>query len=190
MKYISALDMRFRATEQRGSRAVVIFSLRYCSILFFYCAVALLLYCSKSSAEIIDRVVAYIDDTAITLSELHDEHIKMGKNVVNITKQDVINSMINRILLIKEAKKMRLEASTDDEMIRDYIDIKIKSLIFIKEDEVKKFYNDHISDFRGREYRSVRDDIEKYLFELETNRQLKNHIAKLRDNAEIRMQAE
>jgi hypothetical protein len=133
-------------------------------------------------------VVAYIDDTAITLSEFQENYLKMRKTVENITKEEVINSMINRLLLIKEAKRMRLEAPTDDELLKDYIDIKIKSLILIKEEIIQEFYNKHINEFKGKDFLTVRDDIEKYLFEMETNKQLKIHLEELRANAEIRIQ--
>jgi len=139
-------------------------------------------------AEVIDRVVAYVDDTAITLSEFQENYIKMKKTVTDITERDVIDSMINRLLLIKEAKKMKLEAPTDEELLKDYIDIKISSLILIKEDAISQFYAEHMNEFKGRDYLSVRDEIEKYLFELETNKQLKRHLEELRANAEVKIQ--
>lgn len=139
-------------------------------------------------SEVIDRVVAYVDNTAVTLSEFQENYIKMKKTVTDITEEDVIDSMINRLLLIKEAKKMKLESPTDDELLKDYIDIKISSLILIKEDELNRFYMEHINEFKGRDYLSVRDEIEKYLFELETNKQLKRHLEELRANAEVKVQ--
>ncbi len=139
-------------------------------------------------AELIDRVVAYVDDTAITLSEFQENYIKMEKTVAGTTEEEVINSIINRLLLIKEAKRMKLEAPTDDELLEDYIDIKIGSLILIKEDAINQFYTEHIDEFKGRDYLSVRDEIEKYLFEMETNRQLKRHLEELRAKAEVKIQ--
>jgi hypothetical protein len=133
-------------------------------------------------------VIAYVDDTAITLSEFQENYIKMKETVTDITEEDVINSMINRLLLIKEAKKMKLEAPTDDELLKEYIDIKIGSLILIKEDAISQFYMEHMNEFKGRDYLSVRDEIEKYLFELETNRQLKMHLDELRGNTEVKVQ--
>lgn len=143
---------------------------------------------STCFSEVIDRVVAYVDNTAVTLSEFQENYIKMKKTVTDITEEDVIDSMINRLLLIKEAKKMKLESPTDDELLRDYIDIKISSLILIKEDELNRFYMEHINEFKGRDYLSVKDEIEKYLFELETNKRLKKHLEELRANAEVKAQ--
>ncbi len=182
MRYISASDMRFkdRLRLRLMKRFNVLFAL---SFLFFTFTSTFTCF-----SEIIDRAVAYVDDTAITLSEFRENYIKMKKTVTDITEEDVINSMINRLLLIKEAKRMKLETPTDDELLKEYIDIKIGSLIHIKEDAINQFYMEHINEFKGKDYLSVRDEIEKYLFKMETNRQLKKHIEELRVNAEVKIQ--
>ncbi len=141
-----------------------------------------------SSAGLIDRVVAYVDDTAITLSEFEKNYVRMKKTVSAISEDEVLNSMINSLLLLKEAKKMRIEAPTKDEILKDYVDVKIKSAIIIREEDVERFYNEHREDFKGKDYIYVRDEIERYLFELETNRQLKKHLEELRSHTEIRIQ--
>ncbi len=159
--------------------------------LLIFCSILLIThYASHVTcyAEIIDRVVAYVDDTAITFSEFLENYEKMKKTVADIKKEEVINSMINRLLLLKEAKKIKLEAPTDDEVLKDYIDIKIGALILIKEHAIGQFYAEHINEFKGRNYLSVRDEIEKYLFEMETNKQLKKHLEELRANAEVKIQ--
>lgn len=183
MRYISASGMRFSTEERKikKSEAIRIF------FFVFFCAIALLLYCSKSSAEIIDRVVAYVDEAAVTLSELRDYYSET-KKTTDITEEEALNSMINHIVLLKEAGTMKLEAHTDDELLKDYIDIKIGSLILIKEDAVISFYNEHTNEFKGQDYLTVRDGIEKYLFELEINKQLKKHLEELRGKAEIKIQ--
>lgn len=179
MRYISVSDMRFKDRLRLRKKFNVLFAL---SFLFFTFTSTFICF-----SEVIDRAVAYVDDTAITLSEFQENYIKMKKEAAGITEEDVINSMINRLLLIKEAKKIKLEAPTDDELLKDYIDIKIRSLIIIKEDAVKQFYMEHINEFRGRDYLSVRDEIENYLFEMQTNRQLKRHLEDLRANADIKI---
>lgn len=139
-------------------------------------------------AEVIERVVAYVNNTAITLSEFRENAQRTRKTLANVSDSDIINSMINRILLLQEAKKMRLEVQSEDKMVREYIDIKIKSAIIIKEEEIERFFNENSAKFNGQDYLAVRDEIEKYLFELETNEQLKKHIAKLRAESEIKIQ--
>jgi hypothetical protein len=112
----------------------------------------------------------------------------MKERLSDLSDEEVINSMINRIVLIKEAKKLRFEASTDDDLLKEYVDFKIRSLILIKEEAINEFYREHADGFKGQDYLSVRDEIEHYLTEEETNRELKKHLAELREKAEIRIQ--
>lgn len=168
MKYISALIMPFK---------LLLAAVCYCLLLATPCY-----------AEVINRVVAYVDNTVITLSEFQKNYRKIQKTMPNITKEEVIKSMVNRLLLIKEAKKMRLEAPDYEKLLKDYIDIRIKSLIIIRENEILAFYNEHIDEFRGKDYLSVRDEIEGYLFELEVNRRLQEHIKELMTKAEVKIQ--
>jgi|SRR5208283_994862 len=139
-------------------------------------------------AEILERVVAYVNNTAITLSEFQQNAQRTRKRLGNISDSDIINSMINNLLLLQEAEKIRLEAQDKDELVRDYIDIKIKSSIRIREEDMERFYDENRGRFKGRDYLTVRDEIEKYLLELETNKQLKKHIEELRAKADIKIQ--
>jgi hypothetical protein len=140
------------------------------------------------SAGIRDRVVAFVDNTAITLSELETTYNVTSKVTPDITKEEVLNTMINRILLLREADKLKLEAPSEDELLREYIDLKIKTFIIIKEEELINFYKTHIEEFQGKEFDDVRDDIENYLTEKELNQRLKSHIKELRENACIKIQ--
>lgn len=171
--------------EQRvkGRAAVMKFAL-----CLLFCALYSVLCAPRLHAEVIDRVVAYVDDTAITLSELQKQYAKVKETVSSITEEEVLNSMVNSQLLLKEAKKMRLDAPTKDEILKDYIDIKIKAAIIIKDEEIDKFYNEHWKDFKDRDHAAVREEIEKYLSELETNKQLKKHLEELRSRAEVKVQ--
>ncbi len=139
-------------------------------------------------AEIKDCVVAFVDDTAITLSEFEEEYSKSMKVTPDITKEEVLNAMVNRVLLLREAKKIRLEAPTKDELLKEYIDLRIRPFIKIKEEEVLDFYQKHIEDFQGKEFETVREEIENYLTEAELNRVLKVHIDELRKKAYIKIQ--
>ncbi|MBZ0157554.1 MAG: SurA N-terminal domain-containing protein [Alphaproteobacteria bacterium] len=153
------------------------------SIVFFL--FSLLFSAAVVSAEVIDRVVAFVDDTAITLSEFRENYAVLKKSMPSVVEEEVLDTMINRVLLLKEAQKMRLEAPDRDEMLKDYIDVRIKSAVIIKEEEIERFYREQREGFKGKEYITVRDEIERYLFELETNRQLKRHLEELRSGAEI-----
>ncbi len=188
MKYISV-----SATPFKNSNKLRILScglkaqrLRLLSILFIIFKLVFFIsnFCH---AELIDRVAAYVGNRAITYSEVKDNYEALRKTVPDVTVEEVINSLINRQILIDAAKDMRLEAVNEDEMIKLYIDIKIGSLIFIKEEDISDFYNKHISEFEGKDYFSVRDEIEKYLFHLEVNKRLKEHLEDLRNKKEIKI---
>jgi hypothetical protein len=81
-----------------------------------------------------------------------------------------------------------LEAPSEEDLLKEYVDLKIKAFIRIKEDEIKAFHDEHIANFEGRELDEVRDDIENYLSEKELNLRLKAHISELRDSACIKVQ--
>lgn len=144
--------------------------------------------CPLLYAGIKDRVAAFVDNTAITLSELEGAYTNSLKVTPGITKEEVLNTMVNRVLLLREAKKIRLEAPSEDELLKEYIDLKIRPFIKIKEEEVLDFYQKHIEDFQGKEFETVREEIENYLTEAELNRLLKTHIDELRKKAYVKIQ--
>jgi hypothetical protein len=152
-----------------------------------FCAtlLSLLLSCSVLDAESLDRVVAYVDYVALTLTELEANYQLMREKHHDITREEVIDSMINRVLMLREARKMKLEASTDDELLKEYMEIKVRSLVTVKDEAVRSYYADHLDEFPGRSYSEVRDEIDVYLFEKETNRLLKEHLRELRGQADI-----
>jgi len=139
-------------------------------------------------AGLIDRIVAYIDDQAVTYSEFEERFAKMKEIIPGITKEEALNSMINTLLLLNQARRMKLEASSDDDLIKEYVDVKIKSRIVIKEETLNEYYLKHKQEFGGKDYLAVREGIEKYLTELETNKRLKEHIEELRHQSNIVIQ--
>jgi hypothetical protein len=142
-------------------------------------------FCSES---IHDRVVAYVDTAAITLSELETRYLDTRKVTPDITREEVLNTMINRVLLLREARKLRLEATSEDEVLKEYIDLKVRTLIRVKEEDVLDFYNKHMAEFEGKDLEEVRDNIENYLVEHQLNEQLKVHISELRRNTCVKVQ--
>jgi hypothetical protein len=164
-----------------------------CSVFFIVLSVTFLLLfalCPLLSAGIRDRVVAFVDNTAIMLSELEERYAKTAEVSPGITKYEVLNTMVNRLLLLREAKKMELEAPSEDELLKEYIDLKIRAFIRIKEEELIDFYKEHVSDFHGREFEDTREEIEEYLIEKELNERLKMYINELRGKAYIKIQLE
>lgn len=144
--------------------------------------------CSTLNAGIKDRVVAFVDDTAITLSELDEIYSESIKIDPEINKEEVLNSMINRILLLREAKKLRLNAPSDVELLKEYISLRMRP--HIKEEDILEFYQKHIDDFKEKDFEAVRGEIENYLAERELNQLLKKHIEELRKKSYIKIQLE
>jgi hypothetical protein len=151
----------------------------------FFIFLLITIHYSPSTALIEDHVVAFVDNTAITLSEFEEEYPKAQKVTPGITKEEVLNAMINRVLLLREAKKIRLAERSDDELLKEYIDLKLRTFVKIKEKDVLDYYEIHIKDFQGKALEDVREEIENYLTEAELNRLLKKHIEELREKAYI-----
>jgi hypothetical protein len=134
-----------------------------------------------------DRVAAFVDDDAITVSELQEQYLATLKLTPDITKDEVLNTMINRILILREARKYRLERPSPEEVIKEYIDLKERAFIRVPETEIEKYYKENSSMFSGKEYDDVRDDIEQYLIEKELNVRLKETLRELRKTAYIKI---
>ena len=143
---------------------------------------------SSPFAMIKDHVVAFIDNTAITLSEFEEAYSKAVKLTPHVTKEEVLNAMINRVLLLREAKKIRLTERSDDELLKEYIELKLRTFIKVKEQDVLDYYKTHSKDFQDKTLEDVREEIENYLAEAELNRLLKKHIEELRKKAYIGIQ--
>ena len=158
-------------------------SIFICMIFAVFCTSAQLLF-----AEISDRVVAFIDNTAITYSELQEQYAEIVKITPNSTQEEVLNTMINRMLLIGEAEKIKLEAPSEDALLKEYIDLKIRAFIRVSEEELRTFYDQHVQEFQAREFDDVREEIEIYLTEQEVNERLKSHITELRQKYCIKIQ--
>ena len=161
------------------------------SAFFILLSVIFLLHlalCTLLFAEIRDRVVTFVDNTAITLCELEMKYAATVKVIPNISRNEILDTMVNRVLLLREAKNIRLEAPSEDELLKEYIDLRIKTLISIKEEELTDFYEKHLDDFQGKDFETVREKIENYLIEKGLNQRLKSHINELREKACIKIQ--
>ena len=138
-------------------------------------------------AGISDRVVAFVDDQAITMSELDEQYKNTTKISSDITMGEVLETMINRILLVREARKYRIESASVEQVMSEYIDLKIRAFIRVGEDDIEKFYEENKADFAGKEFEDVRDEIDAYLTEKELNERLKETLRELRKDAYIRI---
>ncbi|WP_353684782.1 hypothetical protein V4D30_03045 [Thermodesulfovibrio sp. 3907-1M] len=145
-----------------------------------------LIFTSIAFPEVIDRVIAYVDSYAITLRDFESVALKMKEKIPQIKNEEILNTMINRVLLLKKAKELFIEGK-DEELINNYIDLKIKSTIIIPENEIREYYERNKTKFKNIPYASVRNEIEKYLFEKELNKKLKEHIEELKETSEIKI---
>ncbi|MBF0344719.1 MAG: hypothetical protein HQL06_10870 [Nitrospirae bacterium] len=140
--------------------------------------------------RLMDRVVAFVDETAITLSEFNKVYKKAQKAAPGVSEEEVIRGMINRLLLKKEALKLRLSVK-DDELINQYIDLRIKSFVIIKNEDIERYYNENKNNgFKGIELEDARDSIERLLIEIEVNRRLDSSLMELWKKAYIKIQLE
>ncbi|MBF0317241.1 MAG: hypothetical protein HQL04_03625 [Nitrospirae bacterium] len=145
----------------------------------------LALIASSAGAELrlADRVVAFVNETAITLSEFNEFH----QSTPDMTNDEAIRVMINRLLLKKEALKLKL-SGTDDELIQQYIDLKIKSPVIIKNEDIERYYNENKDGLKGAEIEDVRDDIEKLLIEEEITVRLDSALRELSKKSYVKIQ--
>jgi hypothetical protein len=146
-----------------------------------------LLLTGVSHAGISDRVIAFVDDQAITMSELDEQYRNTAKISPDISMGEVLETMINRILLLREARKYRIESASWEQVMNEYIDLKIRAFIRVGEEDIETFYEENKADFAGREFEDVRDEIDTYLTEKELNKRLKETLRELKKDAYIRI---
>jgi len=131
-------------------------------------------------ARMIDRVVAYVDDYAITQSEVEQKYREMHQVNEEVTYENTLQTIINRTLLITEAKKYRLESDTPDGLIEKDIDLKIRATVKIPEDSVMGYYEENREHFAGKDYEDEREEILRYLTEKRVNERLREQLLELR----------
>lgn len=184
-RYISASAMHSESRERKqGHTCMGLFAIYVLFLFNFF----FMIISPAQSSEIKDRVAAYVDNEAITVNELEIAFADTLHALPSITRMEVLQTMINKIILIREAKHIRLDAPNDDELLNEYIDLKIRAFIRIKEKELSAFYEENSSDFQGKDFDDVREEIESYLIEKELNENLKEHINNLRREACIEIQ--
>ncbi len=154
-------------------------------ILGLFCGV--LFQAGILEGRLIDRVVASINDDAITLSEFRAYYDSVRVVTPDITEGEAIQTLINRRLILHEAERMNLEGRTKEEKIQRYIGIRIRSFVKIRQEEIREFYNEHAGRFRGLSLEDVSDKIERLLIEREVNRRLREHLNQLRQKTYIRV---
>ena len=150
--------------------------------------------CELAWARSVDRVVAYVDDMAITQRTLEARYSaalkEKGTDKDKFTRFEALSEIIDKALLLREARKIKLTATSEDELVQKYIEFKVKALIIIREEEIKEYYDKNQVLFKKSKYSEARDRIKRYLENEEKMRRLKHHMASLRQKATIRILVE
>ncbi len=166
----------------------------YSALLLLFSGFITLIFCCLTmahSSELLEATVATVEDDVITLSEFNERYEVMKRSFPDISKKEVLEMIINRLLLLREARLSRIAESRglshaeEDRIIEEYIDIKIRSSIRISEEEIHKYYETHKVEFRDIPFQDVAEKIEVLLIEKRTNELLKEHIEELKKKAYI-----
>lgn len=137
--------------------------------------------------KILDRTVAVVDDDAILLSDLQARFALAKKLAPDITQSQVLQTMINRTLLLREARKIFPETMSDEQAIKEFTDFKIRAFVVVPEESIRNFYEENKAKMGGAPYERVRGQIEGLLTEKEINRRLEDYLKGLRQKAYIRV---
>lgn len=145
-------------------------------------------------AEVLERVVAIVNDDLILLSEFQEALNSAKASDSGVSREKVLNEMIDNRLLLNEAKKYRIitpdksrKAGSDRALIREYIHRRIKALIHIPYEEIEHYYQMNRDLYGDKEIIDVRDEIEEQLVEMELKTKLREHIEELRKQSYIRI---
>jgi parvulin-like peptidyl-prolyl isomerase len=161
--------------------------------------IALLITCyalpvTVLNAELLDRVVAVVNDEIILFSEVEEAFQEAKDVALEVTREEVLDGLINRILLLNQAKNIKRKhvysvktEREDNILINEYVEKRLKAFIRIPYTELELFYQEN-KEFFTDDFLEVRDEIEAYLIEIELNKRLGEHLEKLREEAYIRVQ--
>jgi len=141
-------------------------------------------------------VLALVNTSKITEDYLKNRYESLPEQYKSVYKNDMVqflNQLIIREMLYQEAVKIGFEKDLnnvkDKEQRRDMaIEKLIKDItgkIEILEEDIKKFYNDRISEMGGASYEQVKSNIKNYLFQQEQTEVINNFIEILKKEAEI-----
>ncbi|MEN8262687.1 MAG: hypothetical protein ABFR82_04445 [Nitrospirota bacterium] len=186
--------MRFKSRVQGSG-----FSIQNKAKLALFCLLLTIFlsfsFYDKCQAVDLDRIVAIIDDDVILSSELEDAFLIAAMTDNGVTKDEVLEDMIERFLLLKQAKRFRIsslenggEINEDDRIVNEYIEKTIRAVIYIPFEKMESYYMNNIESYGNRKFHKVKDEVEAELIEEELKNRLKKHINELRNRAYIRVQ--
>ena len=186
---ISVLDMHFKDRYQEIMRRWLY--LLYAS--FFI----ILLSNNVGHSEILDRVVAIVNNDLILLTEFKEELKRVRSEGSEITDQEVLQGMIKHMIILEEAKKYLMSGNYDvyhlttnqkQELIDEYIEKRIKAFIHIPFEDIERYYQENKDDFNGKDLYGAWDEIEQIIKRAQLKIKLNEHVNSLMKKAYIRIQ--
>jgi hypothetical protein len=148
-----------------------------------------------SHSEILERIVAIVNNNVILLSEFKDALKAAKMSDEKVTEDAVLDEMINRVLMLEQARKMRLgqmEDATgpvdDNKIVNEYIDRRIRSFVHIPIEEIESYYLNNRKQFGSKSFSEAKDEIEDHLTDGELKLKIAEHVEELRKKAYIRIQ--
>ncbi len=183
-------------TNKEHKTKVQLISSRQVFIGFLLLSTFYFLLSTSLYGEVLDRIVAVVDDEVILLSELNNKYQVSLDSGLEVTREEVLDGMINRALFLKEARRFSTEngfalQTKEDEnrLINEYIESRLKVFIRIHFSDIEFFYyEEKKSSFKDESFNDVKDEIEEYLIEKELNKRLIEHIMELKEKVYIKTQ--
>lgn len=164
------------------------------SLFYYVFVVSFFLLTVYAQAEIIERVVAIVNDDIILLSEFKDAYRGAALSRARISEGEFLDEMINKILILQQARRFGFDASVesrefaDNLIVEKYLERRIKAFIHIPFADVENYYLDNRPLFKGKSFFDVQDEIEAVLLDESLGDKISQHIKELRDNSYIRVQ--
>ena len=168
------------------------------TISLFLLLVSSFLFLNSAYSELLERIVAVVNEEVILLSELKNEVQLRKAQGAEVSDAEALNEMINRRLLLGQAKRMRIAGDaepdkslmTDDIIINGYIERRVKAFIHIPLQDMEDYYNDNAGPYGDKKFYEVKSEIEAKLIETKLKEKLQEHIRDLRKDSYIRVQLE
>jgi len=181
--------MLFRVSYQEKKRL-------WLSIL--YAAFFIILLSSNvGHSEILDRVVAIVNNDIILLTEFKKELKRVRSEGNEITDQEVLQGMIRQALILEEAKKYLMSGNYDiynlttnkkQKLIEEYIEKRIKAFIHMPFEDIEMYYQENKNNFNGKDLYGAWDEIEQIIKREKLKTKLDEHVNSLMKKAYIRIQ--
>jgi hypothetical protein len=191
---ISVLAMLFKNRDQgsevRGQgRTKLLFTILFLALLTLSSII------NNSYSELLDRVVANVNDEVILFTELQEAVRKAEAAGEEKSEKEILEILIRRTLLFEQAKRFNpfSDAYYQDEretkkLINEYIERRIKAFIHVSFEEIENYYMDNKDSAGEKDLYESWDEIESRLRNEKLASKLDEHISLLRKEAYIRIQ--